>query len=65
MQKSTVLYRNDESNEPTKEGTLSFVLFESPFTSVLKSAGAIIKGLAHDTTLGRAKNTDLSVSQPV
>jgi hypothetical protein len=28
------LYRHDESNEPTKEGPVSFVFFESPFTSV-------------------------------
>jgi hypothetical protein len=28
------LYRHDKSNEPTKEGHLSFVLFESPYTSV-------------------------------
>ncbi len=28
------MYRNDKPNEPTKEGALSFVLFESPFTSV-------------------------------
>ncbi len=29
-----LLHRHDEPNEPTKEGPLSFVLFESPFTSV-------------------------------
>ncbi len=29
-----VLYRHDKPNEPTKKGPLSFVLFESPFTSV-------------------------------
>jgi hypothetical protein len=28
------LYRHEEPNEPTKEGPLSFVLFESPFASV-------------------------------
>jgi hypothetical protein len=28
------LYWNDKSKEPTKEGPLSFVLFESPFTTV-------------------------------
>jgi hypothetical protein len=28
------LYRHDKTNEPTKEGFLSFVLFESPFTQV-------------------------------
>jgi hypothetical protein len=27
---------HDKPNEPTKEGPLSFVLFESPFTSVSK-----------------------------
>ncbi len=30
----TLFYRQDKPNEPTKKGTLSFVLFESPFTSV-------------------------------
>jgi hypothetical protein len=29
-----LLYRHDKANEPTKAGPLSFVLFESPFTSV-------------------------------
>ncbi len=29
-----LLYRQDKPKEPTKEGPLSFVLFESPFTSV-------------------------------
>jgi hypothetical protein len=29
-----LLYRQDKLNEPTKEGSFSFVLFESPFTSV-------------------------------
>jgi hypothetical protein len=29
-----LLYRHDKPNEPTKEGPLSFVLFESPFTSI-------------------------------
>jgi hypothetical protein len=28
------LYRHDNLNEPTKEGPYSFVLFESPFTSI-------------------------------
>jgi hypothetical protein len=28
------LYRNNEPNEPAKEGPLSFALFESPFTSI-------------------------------
>jgi hypothetical protein len=30
------LYQNDKLKEPTKEGRLSFVLFESPFASVSK-----------------------------
>jgi hypothetical protein len=30
-----LMYRHDEPNEPTKEGPLSFVFFESPFASVL------------------------------
>ncbi len=30
----SLLYRYDEPSEPTKEGPFSFVLFESPFTSV-------------------------------
>jgi hypothetical protein len=29
-----LLYKHDKPNEPTKEGSPSFVLFESPFTSV-------------------------------
>ncbi len=29
-----LLYRHDKPHEPTKKGPLSFVLFESPFTSV-------------------------------
>jgi hypothetical protein len=29
-----LLYRYDKAKEPTKEGPLSFVLFESPFSSV-------------------------------
>ncbi len=29
-----LLYRHDKPNEPIKKGLLSFVLFESPFTSV-------------------------------
>ncbi len=29
-----LLYRYGKPNEPTKEGPLTFVLFESPFTSV-------------------------------
>jgi hypothetical protein len=29
-----LLYRHDKPNEPTKEGPLLIVLFESPFTSV-------------------------------
>jgi hypothetical protein len=30
-----LIYQRDEPKEPSKEGPLSFVLFESPFTSVL------------------------------
>ncbi len=33
-QDKSLLYRHDEPNEPIREGTLPFVLFESPFTSV-------------------------------
>jgi hypothetical protein len=33
-QNKNLFYRHDEPNEPTKEGPLSFVLFESPFISV-------------------------------
>jgi hypothetical protein len=29
-----IFYRNNKPNGPTKEGHLSYVLFESPFTSV-------------------------------
>jgi hypothetical protein len=34
MENKNLMYRHNEPNKPTKEGTLSFVLFESPFTSV-------------------------------
>ncbi len=33
-QNKNFMYRLDKPNEPNKEGSLSFVLFESPFTSV-------------------------------
>ncbi len=33
-QNKNLLYRHDKLNEPTKTRPLSFVLFESPFTSV-------------------------------
>ncbi len=33
-QNKNLLYRHDKPNEPTKEGLLSFVFFEFPFTSV-------------------------------
>ncbi len=33
-QDKNLLYRHEEPSEPTKEGPLSFVLFESPFASV-------------------------------
>ncbi len=33
-QDQNLFYRNDESNESTKEESLSFVLFKSSFTSV-------------------------------
>jgi hypothetical protein len=32
--RKNLLYRYDKPNNPTKEGSLSFVLFKSPFTSV-------------------------------
>jgi hypothetical protein len=34
MHEKNLLYRQDKPNEPIKEGLLSGVLFESPFTSV-------------------------------
>jgi hypothetical protein len=33
-QNKNLLYQHDKPNEPTKKRSLSFVLFESPFTSV-------------------------------
>ncbi len=33
-QYKNLLYRHDKPYESTKKGTLSFVLFESPFTSI-------------------------------
>jgi hypothetical protein len=33
-QNKNLLYQHNKSNEPTKEVPLSFVLYESPFTSV-------------------------------
>jgi hypothetical protein len=35
-----LFYRHDKPKEPTKEGPPSFVLFESPFTSVSRLTGA-------------------------
>ncbi len=35
-QNKNLLCQQDKPNEPTKEGSLLFVLFESPFTSVSK-----------------------------
>ncbi len=37
-QNKNLLYWHDKPNKPTKEGLLSFVLFESPFTSVSKAS---------------------------
>jgi hypothetical protein len=34
-QTKNLMYQHDKPNDPTKEGHLSFVFFESPFTSVL------------------------------
>ncbi len=34
MQNKNLLYRHDRPNESTKKGPRSFILFESPFTSV-------------------------------
>ena len=33
-EQNSIVPRHDKPNEPTKDGPLSFVLFESPFTSV-------------------------------
>jgi hypothetical protein len=33
-QDKNFLYSHEEPNEPTKDGPISFVLFESPFASV-------------------------------
>jgi hypothetical protein len=33
-QNKNLLYWHDKPNDPTKEGSISFALFESPFTSV-------------------------------
>jgi hypothetical protein len=33
-QTKNLMYQHDKPNEPTKEGPLSFVFFEFPFTSV-------------------------------
>ncbi len=38
-QDKNLLYLYDEPNEPSKEGTLSYVLQESPFASVSKGLG--------------------------
>ncbi len=52
-----LLYWHDKPNEPTEKGPLSFVLFESPFSSVLT------KGVGADTTLAWAgwKQPDIPV----
>jgi hypothetical protein len=41
-EEKNLLYRHGKPHEPTKEGPLSFVLLESPFTSVstVSAAGA-------------------------
>ncbi|MFO0001806.1 MAG: hypothetical protein ACK559_11820, partial [bacterium] len=38
-QNKNLLYRHDKPSEPTREGPLSCVLFESPFTSVSTDSG--------------------------
>jgi len=40
-----LLYRHDKTNEPTKEGPLSFVLLESPFVSVSTVSRAPLSSL--------------------
>jgi hypothetical protein len=58
-QKYPCMYWQGKPNEPTKEGPLSFVLFESPFTSVstvsrgYPSLVSLVasKGIGPDTTL--------------
>jgi hypothetical protein len=36
-QDKNLLYRHEEPNEPTKEEPFSFVLFETPFASVVQT----------------------------
>ncbi len=50
------LYRHDKTNKPTKEGPLSFVLFESPFTSVSTAS----RGHPSLVSLLQAKPSSLS-----
>jgi hypothetical protein len=38
--KINLLYQQDEINEPTQGGLLSFLLFESPFNQFQQSEGA-------------------------
>jgi hypothetical protein len=45
-QDKNLLYRHDDLNEPIKEGPLSFVLFESPFDSVLTASRGSLVSLA-------------------
>jgi hypothetical protein len=48
-----LVYRHGKFNEPTKEGLRSFVLFESPFTSV----STVSRGHPSQVSLvGREKN---------
>jgi hypothetical protein len=49
-----LLYRHGKPNEPTKEGTLSFVLFESPFTQVSTVSKAQSSLVSLDSTVEEA-----------
>ena len=54
-QNKNLLYWYDKPNEPTREGPLSFVLFESPFTSVstLSQPGPPLSSLSGNAYTGR------------
>jgi hypothetical protein len=41
-QNKNLLYWHGKNNEPTKEGPLSFELFESPFTSVSRGHPSLL-----------------------
>jgi hypothetical protein len=57
-QNKNLLYRQDKTSEPTKEEQLSFVLFESPFTSV----STVSRGQPHPSLVSLIRHVVLTAS---